>query len=77
MRLNINGKQEEIDKELTIQELLSYKKVEQPLMVTVELNGNILQRNDFNMVKIKDDDVVEFLYFMGGGSALIKTDRQR
>ena len=77
MRLVINGKQEEIEKELTILELLSYKKVEQPLMVTVELNGNILQRNDFDTVRIKDNDSVEFLYFMGGGSALMKTDRQR
>jgi sulfur carrier protein len=74
MKLSINGNREEVVGELTIEELLAYKNVEQPLMVTVELNGVILKRTDFGTVQIKENDLVEFLYFMGGGSALIGTD---
>lgn len=69
MKLLINGNSEEVSDVLTIQELLAEKKVADPDMVTVELNGTILQRRDFVSIKIKEGDAVEFLYFMGGGSA--------
>jgi sulfur carrier protein len=68
MKLLINGNSEEVSGVLTITELLAEKKVADPDMVTVELNGTILQRQDFVSIKIKEGDVVEFLYFMGGGS---------
>jgi len=67
MKLTINGKQEEVAGELTIRELLAVKKVEHPAMVSVELNGVILRRDDFSSARVKEGDVVEFLYFMGGG----------
>ncbi|PKN17687.1 MAG: thiamine biosynthesis protein ThiS [Deltaproteobacteria bacterium HGW-Deltaproteobacteria-6] len=68
MKLLINGNAEEVSGVLTITELLAEKKVADPDMVTVELNGTILQRQDFVSIKIKEGDAVEFLYFMGGGS---------
>jgi sulfur carrier protein len=37
-------------------------------MVSVELNGEILERTLFGTTLLKDGDRVEFLYFMGGGS---------
>ena len=39
-----------------------------PDMVSVELNGQILKRTKFEETVLKNDDKVEFLYFMGGGS---------
>jgi sulfur carrier protein len=68
MKLFINGKPEEVSGILTIQEFLAEKNVADPDMVTVELNGTILRRDDFASVKVKEGDAVEFLYFMGGGS---------
>ncbi|MHB8138135.1 MAG: sulfur carrier protein ThiS [Smithellaceae bacterium] len=68
MKLLVNGNPEEVSGVLTIKELLAEKKVADPDMVTVELNGTILQRQDFASIKIKEGDAVEFLYFMGGGS---------
>ncbi len=68
MKLIINGKEEEIAGDLTIQELLAHKKVQTPEMVSVEINGVILKRSEFDVVRIKESDVIEFLYFMGGGS---------
>ncbi len=69
MELTINGKKEIIDKEkLSISELLKIKNVEMPQMVSVELNGEIIDRENYDTVELKDSDVIEFLYFMGGGS---------
>lgn len=68
MRLSINGKQEEIAGDLTVRELLVYRNVQSPEMVSVELNGVILRRTEFDEARVKEGDIVEFLYFMGGGS---------
>ena len=38
-----------------------------PEMVSVELNGDILDRGIFETTILKEDDKVEFLYFMGEG----------
>lgn len=65
MRLKVNGKFEEFEKE-TIQDLLVSKKIE-PRMVSVELNSKILDRNEFESSSLKEGDVVEFLFYMGGG----------
>ncbi|RKX78588.1 MAG: thiamine biosynthesis protein ThiS [Spirochaetes bacterium] len=68
MRVIINGKEEYIDKErLTVSELLKEKKVEMPETVSVQLNSSFVRRNDFNSTFIKENDKVDFLYFMGGG----------
>ncbi|MRR18264.1 MAG: sulfur carrier protein ThiS [Deltaproteobacteria bacterium] len=68
MKLLINGNPEEVSGAVTIPELLAEKKVADPDMVTVELNGVILRREDFPATQVKEGDAVEFLYFMGGGS---------
>ncbi len=68
MELTINGKIENIDKEkLTITELLKLKDVQMPDMVSVELNGEIIDRKDYETTELKNSDTIEFLYFMGGG----------
>jgi sulfur carrier protein len=69
MNLTVNGKSATIgDKDtLSITELLAELKVETPEYVTVELNGDILERESFATTQVKDGDAVEFLYFMGGG----------
>ena len=70
MNLTVNGKAAAIDGQeiLSITALLSELKVDQPDYVTVELNGDILERENFDQTPVKDGDTVEFLYFMGGGS---------
>jgi sulfur carrier protein len=69
MNLTVNGKKSIIvDKEsLSISQLLDELNVEDPLYVTVELNGDILERSDFDSIMVKDGNEIEFLYFMGGG----------
>ena len=67
MRLIVNGKESNFADSLTVSELLVEQKVKMPDMVSVELNGQILRRTKFEEAILKDDDKVEFLYFMGGG----------
>jgi sulfur carrier protein len=69
MNLKVNGRPAVIDGKdnLSITGLLAELKVETPEYVTVELNGEILERENFATTPVKDGDEVEFLYFMGGG----------
>jgi sulfur carrier protein len=69
MQLKVNGASAEIPDQdsLSVNEALVALKVTDPLYVTVELNGEILDRATFDATRVKNGDVVEFLYFMGGG----------
>jgi len=67
MKLVVNGEQIDCGDSLTVSELLVEQKVKMPDMVSVELNGQIVRRTEFEQTVLKNDDKVEFLYFMGGG----------
>ena len=69
MKLTVNGEVRELAGEsLNVDEALAALKVSDPLYVTVELNGEIVDRAAFGSTSIKDGAALEFLYFMGGGS---------
>jgi len=68
MNLVINGKETDTTDGLTVSQLLVEENVKMPEMVSVELNGKILRRNEFETTTLNNDDKVEFLYYMGGGS---------
>jgi thiamine biosynthesis protein ThiS len=68
MKIVVNGKEQTYsDENLLLLQLIKANDVKQPDMVSVQLNGEFVQRNDFEQTKIKDGDEVDFLYFMGGG----------
>ncbi|MGE4170160.1 MAG: sulfur carrier protein ThiS [Candidatus Margulisiibacteriota bacterium] len=68
MDLTINGEKKSFEPaEATVTELLKLNNVDMPDMVSVELNGEILDRENFDTALVKSGDAVEFLYFMGGG----------
>ena len=68
MVLTINGKRETLETEApTVIELLKAREVSMPDMVSVQLNGEILERDSFTLTRVREGDEVEFLYFMGGG----------
>ena len=68
MKLIINGEEVTTKDDLNVNELLVEHNVKMPEMVSVELNGQILRRNVFEETQLNENDKVEFLYFMGGGS---------
>ena len=67
MRIKINGKPEEIEAK-TVLELLRAKEIE-PRMVSVELNSIIVDREAYAATSLKEGDLLEFLFFMGGGGS--------
>ncbi len=67
MQIKVNGALQEIETGLNIAGLLVCNKVEQPDMVSVQLNGEFVQRDRVAATVLKDGDEVDFLYFMGGG----------
>ena len=67
MKIVVNGQETNLTDGLTVSQLLVEQKVKMADMVSVELNGQILRRTEFENTILKEDDKVEFLYFMGGG----------
>jgi len=70
MKLIINGKEIDLSEDLTVSGLLIEQKVKMPDVVSVELNGQILRRHEFENTLLNEGDIVEFLYFMGGGGGI-------
>ena len=70
MKLQINGEGADVSDSISVTELLKEQSVKMPDMVSVELNGAILNRDAFDSTVLADGDKVEFLYFMGGGSSM-------
>ncbi len=69
MKISINGDTRQIDSEvLSISSLLEIEKVESPEMVSVQINGDIIDRKHYAETNISEGDEVDFLYFMGGGA---------
>ena len=68
MKLKVNGKEETFNqKSASVVDLLKAFNVSQPEMVSVQLNGEFVKREDFGKTHVKEADEIDFLYFMGGG----------
>ena len=68
MRIKINGKPEEIEAK-TVLDLLRAKEI-QPQMVSVELNSTIVDREAYSTTSLNEGDMLELLFFMGGGGSI-------
>lgn len=70
MKITINGEKQGVEGNIrSIAQLLVFNKVESPDMVSVQLNGRIIDRAQYETVLISENDEIDFLYFMGGGAA--------
>ncbi|MEE3392132.1 MAG: sulfur carrier protein ThiS [Lachnospiraceae bacterium] len=67
MKITVAGEQKEVKDGVTISELIEQENVENPEYVSVSVNEEFVQNSEFDSSVLKDGDVVEFLYFMGGG----------
>ncbi|MDR1149019.1 MAG: sulfur carrier protein ThiS [Spirochaetaceae bacterium] len=67
MRIIVNGKAADISGKISVSKMLDELKTQDALYVTVQLNGVILKREEFDSATVNEDDAVELLYFMGGG----------
>lgn len=68
MIIFLNGKKEELPQGMSISQLLEAKKI-RPEVVTVELNEQIIERTNYAKTQLRENDRLEFIYYMGGGYA--------
>ena len=66
IKIVLNGKPARIKPGLTVSDLLIQWRIRAEL-VTVELDGTILQKLDYDTAQIKEGNKVEFVFYMGGG----------
>ncbi len=68
MKLIINGEAKEIKEGVSLPELLVIENVEQPDMVSVQLNDEFVRADEHQSITLNEGDEINFLYFMGGGA---------
>mgnify|MGYP004678895413 FL=1 len=68
MLVTVAGEKKEIAEGTPIAQLIVDEKVENPDYVTVTVNDDFVESDDFALTQIKENDSIEFLYFMGGGA---------
>ena len=67
-KIEVNGEPQEIKLPLNVTGLIQQLLVENPEMVSVQVNEEFAEREDWDKIQIQEGDKVDFLYFMGGGS---------
>ena len=67
-KITVNGEAQEVQLPLSLTELIKQNNVLQPELVSVQVNDDFVDRNEWDGLQIKEGDVVDFLYFMGGGA---------
>ena len=68
-KIYVNGDVQEVSLPLNVSELIKQSDVQQPDMVSVQVNEEFAEREDWETIQLKEGDKVDFLYFMGGGCA--------
>lgn len=66
--ITVNGDKQEVALPITVSELIKQNNVAQPDMVSVQINEEFVEREDYDSTTLSDGDTVDFLYFMGGGA---------
>ncbi len=69
-KIIVNGESQEVQLPLSLTELIKQNDVQQPEMVSVQVNDDFVDLAEWDSLQIKEGDTVDFLYFMGGGSPM-------
>ena len=66
IKIKINGKFSTINENLSLSTFLKELKI--PLKkVAIELNQEIIDKNNLRTIKLKNNDKIEIVHFIGGG----------
>jgi thiazole synthase/sulfur carrier protein len=67
MRILLNNREEEFDREvMTINEMLELKKYSFRMRI-IKVNGELIPREKYDSVKIHGGDNIQMIYLMSGG----------
>ena len=66
IKIKLNGKEKQIAEDFKIDKLINDLKI--PIKkVAIELNQEILDKKKLNKIKLKKNDKIEIVHFIGGG----------
>ncbi|MFA5500814.1 MAG: sulfur carrier protein ThiS [Candidatus Omnitrophota bacterium] len=66
MQIKINGKNETVQNSLNLGEIILGKGLT-PEHIVVEHNYNIIAKEEWDKIAVKDNDNIEIISFVGGG----------
>lgn len=67
-KIQVNGEAQEVQLPVSLSELIKQNDVQQPEMVSVQVNEDFVDRSEWETTQIQEGDSVDFLFFMGGGA---------
>tara|TARA_B100000579_G_scaffold341897_1_gene293848 strand:+ start:1541 stop:1759 length:219 start_codon:yes stop_codon:yes gene_type:complete len=66
IKIKLNGKNKSIDNGSSLNELINNLNI--PIKkVAIEFNKEIINKKDIKKIKLKNDDIIEIVHFIGGG----------
>ena len=66
IKITVNGKQMQIIPKFSLKSLIT--KLKMPLnKIAIELNKKIIDKNRISKIRLKKDDKIEIVHFIGGG----------
>ena len=68
MRVYVNGEVKELSGPISLAELITQLNLP-AARIAVELNRNVVRRSEWSATMLHDDDRLEIVHFVGGGSA--------
>ena len=69
--IKVNGESQVVELPLTVEELIKQNNVENPELVSVQVNEEFLDRNEYANRQVEEGDEIDFLFFMGGGQIYV------
>ena len=65
-KIQLNGKKVKIQRSLSIKDLIKKYRLKEN-KIAIELNGTILPKDHYKNKKLKNNDKIEIVQFIGGG----------
>ena len=65
-KIQLNGKKVKIQRNLSIKDLIKKYELKEN-KIAIELNGTILPKDHYKNKKVKNNDKIEIVQFIGGG----------
>ncbi|MBO6480217.1 MAG: sulfur carrier protein ThiS [Pelagibacteraceae bacterium] len=65
-KIQLNGKKVKIQRNLSIKDLIKKYRLKEN-KIAIELNGTILPKDHYKNKKVKNNDKIEIVQFIGGG----------
>ena len=67
MKILLNNREEEFDNDaLTVSKMLELKKFSFRMRI-IKINGELIPKENYDSVKIRDGDNIQLIYLMSGG----------